>query len=238
MKLHLACLLFMVSSPALAEPKWPPITESILQQADRLNPGHKAETELKKLPKQFRSLASMTPQDIANQIQVKGADDPLDVTIWLNTEKIVSERPYGEIFLRAAIDKKSKDVMYQIYIILRSHRGSFNPSRLTMEAPDGAKEVEVKEVDFSPSCSGSSCIIYEDAVATIDREDLDFAARAEAPPEQVLWRMKIFGDTVEGQELGIFRVEVAGFLRAVDNVLLKLSPPASPAPAIPSAPAT
>lgn len=163
---------------------------------------------------------STTIEQISHSVEVTGTG-ALDPDMWLSTQPFFKTRG-GDIFARALIDKKTRAVTYQLYFVTASNDNALRPSRLTFEMPDGLAETTLRRISFDPSCSKYGCIIYEDSIGTFTRAQFDAVARLAVDGDPKLWRMKVFGDSVEGQETNILGSEIAGLVIAVDRALASL----------------
>lgn len=159
----------------------------------------------------------LTPTQVPVNIQGK---EPLDPIAWVSTEPFISTRGTDK-FLRAAIDKATGQVTYQVYLIF-AERNAFRPSSMTFISPTGLKRVEVQRIDFDPSCSRYGCTIYEQAVAEVSREDMAHFASCAAPGTTASFSVKVFGSTIEGIESRFLCTEAAGLLVAVDAILASM----------------
>jgi hypothetical protein len=169
-----------------------------------------------------RALATSI-ENISFSVEITGTG-PLDPDMWVSTQPFFKTLG-GDIFARAVINKKTREVTYQLYLVTASRGNALRPTRLTFEMPDGLAETTLNRVNFDPNCSRYGCTIYEDSIGTFSRAQFDIVAALAVDGDPKIWRMKVFGDSAEGQETGILGSEVAGLLIAVDRKLASLPTP-------------
>lgn len=172
-----------------------------------------------KLSKAEAAVAALTPEQVSDRVKVTGTDQ-LDPTLWVSTKPLL-DHPGADKFLRAAIDKTSGKVSYQIYFQSASSRGPLRLSKLTYLIDGQLKASAITVIGTDVSCQRWGCIHYEDAIADLPRQDLEALSRG-STPEDDSWRMRLFGNAVEGGDTQMFRNEIAGFLIAVDRQLATL----------------
>ncbi|WEK00634.1 MAG: hypothetical protein P0Y59_02770 [Candidatus Sphingomonas phytovorans] len=177
-------------------------------------PAAQAAEPLNKPTRAEERAMALTPEEASLRMMVRGTDE-LDPTIWVSSEPFLKGSG-DDKFFRAAIDKQSRAVVYQIYLRSTSSRGPLRLSKMTYMVAGRLKSVQVERVDLDVSCR-SLCLHFEDAIAEIPREDLELLAKDTGPA----WRARLFGDTVQGIDAGFLRNETAGFLIAVDRVLAR-----------------
>jgi len=163
----------------------------------------------------------MTPEQVAAVVSVRGADDPLDLRIILSTRPFLENR-MGDKFLRAAIDKSTGQVGYQLYLIAVS-KSAPRLRRVNFLVGGEATSSDVDRIDYDVSCSRTSCTHYEHGIASLPPEAMAEFASCSRPGEDSTFRMKVFGDTVEGDSIEMFCTEAAGLMVAADRELAKLA---------------
>lgn len=161
-------------------------------------------------------IASLSPENIAYRVSVTGTDK-LDPTLWVSTKPVL-EMPGADKFLRAAVDKASGKVIYQIYFQITSFENRANFSRMTYLVDDQLRSLEVQKIGSDVSCQRLGCSFYEDYVAVVPRTDLEAVSKGRSP-DDTSWTFRLFGALTQGNDTQMFRVEVAGFLLAVDQQL-------------------
>lgn len=136
---------------------------------------------------------------------------------------------WEDVFLRGFIDKKTKQVRYQVYqyISYRSSSWAFY-RQANYEAPEGPKSVAVTKIGSDVDCTGASTYggcRYEEHVAwEVAEETLRAVARAyEATRGQpVAWRYKVVPKNGPDFQGAITAAEVKGFLDKVAEVKASL----------------
>lgn len=175
-----------------------------------------------KLSRQDRRAMALTVEQVAEAIEVTGAEDPLDPITWLSTQPFLEKRD-GDKFLRAGIEKATGEVFYQLYLIAQS-RAALRPSRATYLLNGEVQEARADRIDFDVNCYRGGCTYYEHALVTLPREAVEEFASCAAPGQDASFRLRIFGDAVEGVDVEMFCTEAAGFLLATDRVLARMTP--------------
>lgn len=171
-----------------------------------------------KLSRQDRRAMAMTVEQVADVVEIKGADDPLETIPWVSTRPFL-KKSGGDKFLRAGIEKATGEIFFQLYLFAVSNRGAFRPNRLTYLRDGEVQSAAVDRINFDVNCYRGGCTHYEDAIATLPREAVEGFASCAAPGTDASFRMKVFGDTTEGVEIEMFCTEAAGLLLAVDRTV-------------------
>jgi hypothetical protein len=186
-----------------------------------------------KLSEQERYAMAMTAEQASRSVEIKGRFDPLEPTVWLSTEPFIKTKYDTDTFLRAAIDKASGEITYQLYVAGRFQQ-SMRFNRLTYLINGTLQTGKAQQVNFDVSCDRYGCTHYEDYVITLSRDDLEALANKAPLPS---WKARLYGQTVQGTDLTILRNETAGLLEATDRIVAKMkaeaerkeNPPTSPA---------
>lgn len=166
-----------------------------------------------------KALASTIDQ-ISYSLEVTGTDT-LDPDLWISTRPFL-KTGWEDLFARAKVDKASGAVTYQLYFMFSTYGEALRPARLTFEMPEGLGETTLNRVHFEPNCSRHGCRIYEEAIATFTRAQFDAVAAAAVDGDPKVWKMKVFGDSMTGQETNLLASEIAGLLVAVERELARL----------------
>lgn len=174
-----------------------------------------APVSAQKLSKADRETMLLTPEQIANRVEIRGAD-VLDPVLWISTRPVLEHRYGSDKFLRAAIDKVKGQVTYQFYVVIHG-TDPFRPSSMTYLSHGSLARVEMQRLDYDPNCSRYGCSSTEQAVADISRSDMEQFAACAAPGTASSFSVKIFGSSVEGMETKMLCTEAAGLLLAVDT---------------------
>lgn len=172
-----------------------------------------AKDQPRKLTKQEREAMALTPADASLATTVRGMDE-LDPSVWVSTEPFLKGGAFDRFF-RAIIDKETGSTIYQLYFRSASSRGPIRLSKMTYLVHGRLKSASIERIDVDVSCR-NGCMYFEDAVASLPRDDLEALAldRGDGNP---FWRMRLFNDAVDGADAQLLRNETAGFLIAVDR---------------------
>lgn len=167
-----------------------------------------------KMSKQERDALLLTAEQVSQVVEVKGSADELEPSVWVSTEPFLKRKFGDDKFLRANIDKSTGEVFYQLYL-----KGSFTQSprldRMTYMVGGKLQTAKVERIYFDVSCHRYGCTHFEDYVVLLPREHLDVLATMEGEP---FWRARLFGQTVQGIDIMLFRNETGALLLAVDRL--------------------
>lgn len=184
---------------------------------------------------QERYAMAMTAEQASRSVEIKGRFDPLEPTVWISTEPFIKTKYDTDTFLRAAIDKASGEITYQLYIAGRFQQ-SMRFNRLTYLVDGTLQTGKAEQVYFDVNCDRYGCSHYEDYIINLSRAHLE--ALAEQGPLPT-WRARLYGQTVQGTDLVILRNETGGLLQATDRIVARIKaeaerkenpPTSSPAP--------
>lgn len=169
-----------------------------------------------KLSKAEQVALAMPAAEAALRVKVTGLDE-LDPNVWVSTEPFL-KGPVDDKFFRAMINKSTGEVVYQIYLRSTSSRGPLRLSKMTYLVDGALKSASIEHASTDVSCGQAryGCTHFEDSIADIPREDLEFLMKSNAATDN-FWRMRLFGPAVTGVDTLFLRNETAGFLIAVDR---------------------
>ncbi|MGR4892239.1 hypothetical protein ACIPPQ_14520 [Sphingopyxis sp. LARHCG72] len=167
-----------------------------------------------KLSKAEQAALAMPAADAALRVKVTGLDE-LDPNVWVSTEPFL-KGSVDDKFFRAMIDKSTGEVVYQIYLRSTSSRGPLRLSKMTYLVDGTLRSASIERIGTDVSCQRHGCTHFEDAIASVPREDLEALAKG-SDEADTFWKMRLFGDAVSGIDSASLRNETAGFLIAVDR---------------------
>ena len=189
-------------------------------------------------------LNKLTPEYF--QQSVKLQDDDLETTAVYSTEPGWQEKQgllkmvNFDTFLRAVIDKKTGQTIYQVYFWTMYSGDWRHYSQANYETAEGPASTPVTKLGSDViSCAGSrygGCLLRED-VAFIVPEALLRQVAAKYQPDVLasgVWRFKLKARNGTDWADGLPVAEVAGLLMAVDAYRLRHKLPIAPSPASPA----
>lgn len=175
---------------------------------------------------QLQTQAARMPEVIEQLITTKG--DALDPRIEVSsfratqivTHGLLGSQTYEDSFLRAYVDKTTKQVSVQIYHVA-SYSGSgwsfYN--RATYQTNGELKEVEVERVSSDVDCQSYSCSYTEELVFPVDFLAMEKTEAQYAAGQQVTGiPYRLFARSGAQIDGGMLANEVIAFVRAVHRV--------------------
>ena len=130
----------------------------------------------------------------------------------------------GDKFMRAFIDKNTREVRYQLYLWTSYQaQQAARMNRLNYESQDGPGQAELHLIDTQViGCGRYGCTYQEHIAADIPVETLRWVASQAQPGVDQSWQVRVFAQSGEAINTGILRTEVAGILLAVERQLASL----------------
>lgn len=180
-----------------------------------------------KTQRQIDALLRRPPAEIEPLIKVTG--DSLDTSITVSSYQatavtykgLLASNTVENSFLRAFVDRKTKQVTAQIY-----HRATYGGrgwkflTRATYETPDGIEEVKADRVGNDVSCSRYGCSYVEEVVIPIKFEVLEKAASTFDPSDPLKGiHYRIFAQSGDKIDEGIPGNEIAAFVNVVHRAI-------------------
>lgn len=182
-----------------------------------------------KIGKDEKAAIAASPQQISEIVAVRS--DPLDTVISLSTEPFYKQKGIfrtvsGDKFLRAMIDKKTGETIFQIYLWFNYSGEWILFDRMNYIGPNGLVSIEGRKIDSDIGrCSAYSCSKIEHVVFIVPREHLEFISKGAQGGDDGRWQFKLFGRYENGQTITMLKTEIAGMLIAVDRERDKLQIP-------------
>ena len=174
------------------------------------------------------STAALAKEDVPLSIEaivagIEVKNDPLDQFIKVSTFNVVRERyaeslaknPSEALFMRAFIDKKTREATYQVYRMTSSSRGWDFFKTASFEDKDGPSVVPVKRTGSDASCFRSGCRTYEDVIFEVPVTTLEWVV---SDPAKTEWRYKISAESGKVIEEPITVREISAILQTVKRV--------------------
>lgn len=170
---------------------------------------------------QLQSQAARMPEAIEPLITTKGdALDPrIEVSSYGATQFVshgwLASQTYEDSFLRAYIDKSTKQVSVQIYHVVRYSGSGWNfYNRATYKTDGGLKEVAAERVSTDVDCQSYGCSYVEDIVFPVDFAVLEQIEAHYNEKQQVTGiPYRLFAQSGAQLDGGILPNEVIAFVR-------------------------
>ena len=169
--------------------------------------------------KKERAAMAMSPEQAATRLKVSGLD-ALDPTLWVSTQPFLPYQVRSDKFLRAAIDKATGAVTYQLYLSLLGG-ASMGLSHITYAVDGKLERADARRINFDVSCHRYGCTHLEEYVVDMDRATLERLAHG-ASTDGAYWTMRMFFRSVEGENTNLLKNETAALLLAVDRQIAAL----------------
>lgn len=162
------------------------------------------------------------------RLRITISDDRFEQKAEINTKEVFKLKggllgiTWDDNFLRAYIDKKTGEVVYQVYDIIYMKEWS-RYYEVSYDADGGTKTQELIRIDADvESCSSNAfigCTLREDVAWIVDRKILDSVADKYQAGQRQAWKYKLKARTGEDQVRPITSAEVWALLHAVDTYL-------------------
>ena len=177
-----------------------------------------------KIPKQFRKLLAMAPDQFARCSKL--SDDGLDTIATITTESCFKETRgllkvvWNDNFIRAQVDKKTGAVIFQIYQFMTRDQKQRVYQAAVYETPNGPNSAPVIAISSDiGSCGGpyGSCTFVEHIAFPVDEALLREIAGKWQPGAAAGWRFKLVEKGGQDWQDGMSVAEIAGALQAVEK---------------------
>lgn len=181
-----------------------------------------------KLTKAEQAAVNATPEEVAAKVAI--SNDPLDTVIKVSSEPFYVVRSgllrmvNADKFVRAMIDKKTGETVFQVYIYTTYSGEWMFINRATIETPSGPEDANFVEIDRRViSCTGTfGCVHREDFAIDVPEKVLREVSRGAKGGTDDIWNMRLYAKTGQAETTGILKAEIAGLLIAVDREREKL----------------
>jgi hypothetical protein len=180
-----------------------------------------------KAPTPEAAAIARSPEEIAGMVRI--TDDPLDTMVRITTEPFYTHRDRtfggvpGDSYLRAFVDRKSGEVIYQLYFWIRLSDWQ-HLRTVSYETPEGPVSVAARTTDGQvTSCGRYGCRLIETVIVDLPEKVLRSVSASAAAGSGEVWRFKVSGRYGENTS-EMLKTEMAAILLAADRVAARHRP--------------